>query len=158
MAKTQFASGVIVTSQWLNGAQRIVFDGQNLDWHYDPLGLDSLVTKGPNGLDSRYITLDTNQPVLSTTGIFLTGQPITGDKVVTGSWSFGFDPEANLATFQNFDNAPKSFLTNSKYENANGENMPTPAQKYAALSDADLLTKAVLTEQLNNLIIDNGEY
>lgn len=57
MAKTIFSSGVIVTSQWLNGARQIVFDGQDLDWHYDPLDLNSLVTSGPNGLDSRYVQI-----------------------------------------------------------------------------------------------------
>lgn len=154
MAKTQFSSGVIVTSQWLNGAQQISFDGQNIDWHYNPLGLDSLVTKGPNGLDSRYITLDTEQPVLSTTGIFLTGQPITGDKVVTGGWLFGFDPSANPSEVQDPSKSPRSYLTNLKYE-AGGI---TVALKYGALSDSDLITKSILSDQLNSLTIDDGEY
>lgn len=158
MAKTQFSSGVIVTSQWLNGAQRIVFDGQDLDWHYDPLGLDSLIVKGPNGLDSRYITLDTEQPVLSTTGIFLTGQPITGNKVVSGSWNFGFDPAVNPSVAQLFSNAPLSFLTNGKYNNANGESSPTLAQKFSALSDADLITKKILVDRFDSFVVDNGEY
>lgn len=156
--KTTFSSGVIVTSEFLNGFQRISFDGQDLDHHYDPLGLDSLVTKGPNGLDSRYVTLNTDQPTLSTTGIFLTGEPITGDKVVTGSWDFGFNPATNPTVSQNYDNAPKSFLTNLKYENANGEFFPTIAQKYSALSEADFVTKKVLVDQFEDFIVDNGEY
>lgn len=148
MAKTQFSSGVIVTSQWLNGAQQIFFDGQDLDWHYDPLGLNSLVTKGPNGLDSRYVTLETEQPVLSTTGILLTGFPISGNKVVTGAWNFGYDPTLNPSVNQNYTKAPKSYLTNLKYQTVG----------YSSLSDADLVTKKLLGDQLDALVIDNGLY
>lgn len=158
MAKTQFSSGVVVTSAWLNGARNIVFDGQDLDWHYNPLGLDSLVLKGPNGLDSRYITLSTEQPVLSTSGIFLTGQPISGDKVVTGHWNFGFNPDENATLSQNYNNAPGSFLTNLKYNNAAGISPASIPQKYAALSDEDLVTKKVLSDQFLAMGIDNGEY
>lgn len=158
MAKTTFSSGVIVTSNFLNGFKEIYFDGQDLDHHYNPLGLDSLVTKGPNGLDSRYITLDTEQPVLSTTGIFLTGQPISGNKITTGYWGFGFNPDINPTIFQNFENAPRSYLTNLKYQNAGGISPSTVAQRYGSLDSADLITKEVLTEQLYTLVIDNGEY
>lgn len=158
MAKTTFSSGVIVTSKFLNGFQNIYFDGQDLDHHYDPLGLDSLITKGPNGLDSRYVTLDTEQPVMSTTGILLTGQPISGDKVVSGAWHFGFNPIQNPTLPQNFLNAPLSFLTNLKYENAGGISPSTIPQRYGALDDSDLITKQILTEQFDDLVIDNGEY
>lgn len=158
MAKTTFSSGVIVTSAWLNGAQNIVFDGQDLDWHYNPLGLDSLITKGPNGLDTRYVTLGTDQPSLSTTGIFLTGQPISGDKVVTGLWSFGYNPTSNPGIIQDYENAPNSFLTNLKYDNANGIPLPSRAQKLAALEDFDLITKKVLTDALLDLEVDGGIY
>lgn len=158
MAKTLFSSGVIVTSNWLNGARNIVFDGQDLDWHYNPLGLESLVTKGPSGLDSRYITLSTEQPVLSTSGIFLTGQPISGDKVVSGSWNFGFDSDVNPTVPQNFQKAPLSFLTNLKYGDANGINPSSIPQRYEALRDSDIVTKLILTEQLDALVVDNGEY
>lgn len=161
MAKTKFSSGVIVTSAWLNGSQDIVFDGQDLDWHYNPLGLDSLVTKGPNGLDSRYITLGTEQPSLSTTGIYLTGQPISGDKVVTGGWNFGFDPDNNPSIIQNFYKAPKSYLTNLKYDNANGIPLPSQAQKLAALAESDLVTKKILTDvafSTTVLVVDDGTY
>lgn len=160
--KTTFSSGVIVTSQWLNGAQQIYFDGQDLDWHYPPLGISSMVTSGTDGLDGRYVTLATEQPVLNSAGFLVSGQPISGSKVVTGPWIFGLDPVANPTRQNIIAYAPKSYTTNDKYENANGIPAPTPAQKFAALDDPDLLTKIVLTEQLqsllDNLTIDNGIY
>jgi hypothetical protein len=160
--KTVFSSGVIVTSAFLNGAQQIYFDGQDLDWHYPPLGLSSLVTAGPDGLDERYITLATEQPVLSSTGLLISGQPVSGNKVITGLWNFGYDPLVVGNPANIIANAPKSFTTNDKYENANNTPIPTIAQKYAALSNPDLVTKLVLTEQLEDLLenleIDNGVY
>jgi hypothetical protein len=162
MAKTTFSSGVIVTSQWLNGAQQIYFDGQDLDWHYPPLGISSMVTSGTDGLDGRYITLATEQPVLNSAGFLVSGQPISGAKVVTGPWMFGYDPLVNPGLQNIIANAPKSYTTNDKYENANGVTAPTAAQKFAALDDADILTKLVVSEQLNDLLenieIDNGIY
>jgi hypothetical protein len=158
MAKTLFSSGVIVTSEWLNGARNVVFDGQDLDWHYNPLGLSSLVTVGPDGLDSRYLTLNTAQPGLSSSGEFLTGQPISGGKVVTGSWTFGFNPTENPTLTQNYNSAPRSFLTNLKYENANGINPASVTQKFAALSDSDLITKKILVENSSTGSVDNGVY
>lgn len=161
MSKTTFSSGVIVTSQWLNGAQQIYFDGQDLDWHYPPLGLNSLVRSGPNGLDSAYVTLDTNQPELDSTGEYISGFPVSGDKVVAGAWNFGYDtvgsnPPNILA------NSPKSYTTNNKYENAAGIPTPTIPQKFAALTNPDLITKLILSEQLDYLLevleIDNGVY
>lgn len=155
MAKTTFSSGVTVTSAWLNGAKQIRFDGQDLDWHYDPLGLSSLITSGPNGLDTRYITLGTNQPNLQG-GLLVNGSPISGDKVVTGAWNFGYDQEGSNST--NPDNvaanAPKSYTTNTKYS-AGGNSV---AQRYAALEDEDLVTKLVVSEQLDDFEIDNGYY
>ena len=163
MAKTTFSSGVIVTSQWLNGAQQIYFDGQDLDWHYPPLGLNSFIRTGPNGLDSAYVTLGTDQPELDGAGKFLSGLPISGSKVVTGLWNFGYDPNPILANPSNvIAFAPKSYTTNDKYEDANGTPSPTIAQKFAALDDPDLITKLVLLEQIENLLenleIDNGIY
>ena len=162
MAKTTFSSGVIVTSQFLNGAQQIYFDSQDLDWHYPPLGISSMVTSGTDGLDGRYITLATEQPVLNSAGFLVSGQPISGAKVVTGPWMFGYDPLANPGLQNIIANAPKSYTTNDKYENANGVTAPTAAQKFAALDDADILTKLVVSEQLNDLLenieIDNGIY
>jgi len=160
MAKTFFSPGVIVTSKWLNGSRQIYFDGQDLDWHYDPLGLKSLVTTGPDGLDNRYITLSTSQPTLSGSGSFITGQPISGGKVVSGYWNFGFDPIENPLEPQNFENSPRSYLTNLKYDDANGVTIPPPtiADKFAALQDSDLITKKVLSDQFQNLVVDNGTY
>lgn len=162
MAKTTFSSGVIVTSQWLNGAQQIYFDGQDLDWHYAPLGLNSLVRTGPNGLDSAYVTLDTAQPEISPAGLYLGGIPITGTKVVTGIWNFGYDPLIVGNPANTIANAPKSYTTNEKYEDANGTPTPTIPQKFAALDNSDLLTKLILFEQLEYLLdtleIDNGVY
>lgn len=161
MAKTTFSSGVIVTSQWLNGAQQIYFDNQDLDWHYPPLGLSSFVLSGPDGLDNRYVTLGTEQPTLSA-GVYQSGLPISGSKVVTGPWSYGYDPlllgnPANIIA-----NAPKSFTTNDKYDNAGGITPSTPAQRWAALDPEDLITKKIVAEQLASLLedleIDNGVY
>jgi hypothetical protein len=159
--KTVFSSGVIVTSAFLNGSQQIYFDGADIDWHYNPLGLNSLITSGVNGLDSRYITLGTNQPTLSS-GVYVTGTPISGEKVVTGLWNFGYDQTVAGNPSNVFVNAPQSFTTVGKYDNANGITSPTTAQKYGALDDEDLITKIILTEQIENaadsLEVDNGYY
>ena len=162
MAKTTFSSGVIVTSQWLNGAQQIYFDGQDLDWHFPPLGLNSLVRTGPNGLDTAYVTLTTDQPELSSAGLFLSGAPISGNKVITGVWNFGYDPlqVGNPANVR--ENAPKSYTTNDKFQFAGGFPSPTVPQKFNALSPADIVTKEVLQEWVTHLFdtleIDNGVY
>jgi hypothetical protein len=162
MAKTTFSSGVIVTSQWLNGAQQIYFDGQDLDWHYPPLGLNSLIQSGPNGLDSAYVTLYTNQPEVTAGGAYISGVPISGGKVVTGLWNFGYDPLVAGNPANVIANAPKSYTTNDKYNNANGIPSPTISQKFGALVNADLVTKLVLLDQIENLLetleIDNGVY
>jgi hypothetical protein len=159
MAKTTYSTGVIVTSAWLNGAKEIRFDGQDLDWHYNPLGLESLILKGPNGLDSRYVTLGTDQPGLSSTGIYITGYPISGNKVFTGKVTFGFDPDQNPSIDDgNGTNAPLSYLTNAKYEYANGVYPPSIADKYQALSNSDIITKQILVDQFESLVIDNGTY
>lgn len=162
MAKTTFSSGVIVTSQWLNGAQQIYFDGQDLDWHYNPLGLSSLITAGPDGLDSRYVTLGTNQPTLSAQGLFETGKPISGGKVVTGYWSYGYDPAVTGNPVNNIAYVPKSYVTNEKYQYAGGIPTPTLPQKLQSLADEDIITKEILQEQLDRiqalLYIDNGVY
>ena len=161
MAKTTFSSGVIVTSQWLNGAQQIYFDGQDLDWHYNPLGLSSLVLSGPDGLDNRYVTLGTAQPETNA-GAYVSGFPISGSKVVVGPWVFGYDPTILSNPSNTIANAPKSWTTNDKYDNANGISPSTPAQRWAALDPEDLLTKKAVAEQLDalleNLEIDNGIY
>jgi hypothetical protein len=162
MAKTTFSSGVIVTSQWLNGAQQLYFDGQDLDWHFAPLGLNSFVRTGPNGLDSAYVSLETDQPELDANGLIVSGTPIKGGKTVTGIWNFGYDPlqVGNPANIRQA--APKSFTTNDKFNYANGVSSPTATQKFAALVEADLITKQVLEDWVQdlftNLEIDNGVY
>jgi hypothetical protein len=162
MAKTTFSSGVIVTSQWLNGAQQIYFDGQDLDWHYAPLGLNSLVRTGPNGLDSAYVTLDTNQPETSATGLYVSGAGISGSKVVEGIWNFGYDPLVVGNPTNTVQNAPRSYTTNDKYSYAGGIVTPTVPQKFNYLNSADLVTKEVLETWVNYLLetleIDNGVY
>jgi hypothetical protein len=165
--KTTFSSGVIVTSQWLNGAKQISFDGQDLDWHYPPLGLNSFITAGPNGLDSRYITLTTSQPNLEG-GVKISGIEISGSKVVTGVWNFGYDQQlkSNTGIKLNPDNikenAPKSYTTNDKYNYPATYPSPTVPQKFAGLADEDLITKFVLQDWVNylfqSLVIDNGVY
>jgi len=162
MAKTTFSSGVIVTSQWLNGAQQIFFDGQDLDWHYAPLGLSSLVRTGPNGLDSAYVTLETNQPEVDANGLFLSGSPVSGNKVVTGMWNFGYDPLQVGNPINTRENAPKSYTTNDKYNFAGGAPTPTIPQKFNALDNADLITKEVMESWVDFLFetleVDNGVY
>jgi hypothetical protein len=158
--KTTFSSGVIVTSQWLNGAKQISFDGQDLDWHYPPLGLNSFVTAGPNGLDSRYITLTTPQPNLEG-GQLISGIAISGAKVVTGVWNFGYD-QTGVNPPNIKENAPKSYTTNDKYNYPATYPSPTVPQKFAGLADEDLITKFVLQDWVDylfqNLVIDNGIY
>lgn len=159
--KTVFSSGVIVTSQFLNGFQQIYFDGQDLDHHYNPLGLNSLIQTGPNGLDSAYVSLINDQPVLDAAGLYVSGSSISGLKVVSGVWNFGYDPAAP-GTPSNptniIANAPKSYTTNDKYNYAAGAPAPTVSQKFAALEDSDIVTKLVLEDQISNLEIDNGVY
>lgn len=150
MAKTTFSSGVIVTSQWLNGAKQIYFDGQDLDWHYPRLGLDSLQFGGPNGLDSRYVTLAGEQ-----SGEFNT-PTISGNKTVTGAWNFGYNPTSTIPNIPL--NAPLSFTTNTKFNFAGGAINPSFDQKFSSLANADLITKEILVSRLANLSIDNGFY
>ena len=162
MAKTTFSSGVIVTSQWLNGAQQLYFDGQDLDWHYSPLGLSSLVRTGPNGLDSAYVTLDSNQPELDTNGLLLSGTAVSGDKVVTGMWNFGYDPLQTGNPYNIRENAPKSYTTNDKFNYAGGAVAPSVPQKFNAVENADLITKEVMETWVDYLFetleLDNGVY
>jgi hypothetical protein len=155
--KTTFSSGVIVTSSWLNGAQQIYFDGQSLDWHYDPLGLNSLIQTGPNGLDSAYVTITTNQPDISPSGIYVTGSAISGNKVVSGAWNFGFvaSPTNPVNTPAN---APRSYTSNDKFNLTSG----TPDQKFQALDTEDLVTKEIMKQWVEflfeDLELDNGVY
>ena len=140
MAKTTFGPGVIVTSKFLNGAQQIYFDGLDLDWHYAPLTLNDIQRGGVLGFDTGYVTVDTDQVCGQT--------PVTGDKSFLGQIEFGCE-------LQNSALAPQSYNTNVKF-NQGGETQ-TFSVKYANLSDADLITKEVLNEQVTNFpIIDQG--
>ena len=159
MAKTTFSSGVIVTSQWLNGAKQIYFDGADLDWHYPPLGLDAIQFSGANGLDARYVTLAGEQ-----SGCYNT-PPISGAKTVTGPWNFGYEQAPGATSC--FDlgipannplTAPLSFTTNSKFDYAGGAVNPTFDQKFNSMDSADLVTVRMLRERLAALFIDNGFY
>jgi hypothetical protein len=160
--KTTFSSGVIVTSQWLNGSQQIYFDGQDLDWHYNPLGLSSLITAGPDGLDSRYVTLSTDQPALSSAGLYVSGAPINGSKVVVGEWFFGYNPAVVGNPANDINTAPRSYTTNEKYQYAGGIPTPTTPQKLQSLDAADLVTKEILQDQIDRIqsviYVDNGIY
>lgn len=162
MAKTTFSSGVIVTSEFLNGFQQIYFDGQDLDHHYPPLGLNSLVRTGSNGLDAAYVTLATDQPEIDNSGLFISGSPISGTKVVTGVFNYGYDPLVAGNPANTIANAPKSYTTNDKFEDAGGIPLPTVPQKFAALDSADIITKEVLDQWaeylLETLEVDNGVY
>lgn len=65
MSKTVFGSGSIVTSQWLNGAQKIYFDGLEEDWHMEPLDVEDMDTSDTNnGLGTKLVTLDTRQTII----------------------------------------------------------------------------------------------
>ena len=81
MAKTTFGPGVIVTSKFLNGAQNIYFDGQNLDWHYPPINSGDIQRGGTTGIDNVYVTVSTEQT--------FSGVPITGNKSFMGRVAFG---------------------------------------------------------------------
>jgi hypothetical protein len=113
-------------------------------------------------LDTAYVTLNTSQPEMSAGGFYVSGSPITGDKVVSGVWDFGFDTTipGNPANVKEF--APKSYTTNDKFNYASGIINPTPAQKLGSLNAADLVTKEVLEQWVNGLLedleLDNGIY
>jgi len=85
MSKTNFSSGVVITSKWLNGAQNISFDGLEEDWHYPPLTSDSVKLSGEGGFDGVFVTVSTSQYV-------------PGSKVFGGQIEFnGGDFDENLA-------------------------------------------------------------
>lgn len=141
MAKTIYGPGVIVTSKWLNGARQIHFDGQDLDWHYDPINAKDIQRGGEDGLDEVYVTLNTDQTYIT--------RPITGNKSFLGLASFGD------AAFSYPGNAPKSFSTNAKFDV--GGVGASYGVKFANLQDEDIITKKILREQVENFpIIDEG--
>lgn len=101
MAKTLFGPGVIVTSQWLNGARELKFDGADKDWHFAPINRNDIQRGGVNGLDRVYVTLDTDQSY----GV----APITGRKSFMGEVQFGDQTNANPSY------SPLFWTTNAKY-------------------------------------------
>ena len=133
MAKTQFGPGVVVTSKFLNGAQQIFFDSKDEDWHYDHLDLDDIQKDGDTGFDSRYVTLTTQQT-------------ITGDKLVLGKLEFGEDgcPGSTLPS-----NAPLSHVGNCKWYGG------TTIGSLDRLEDADIITKLMLIQALQDLALDD---
>ena len=143
MAKTTFGPGVIVTSKFLNGAQNIYFDGQNLDWHYPPINSGDIQRGGTAGIDNVYVTVSTEQ----TFG----GVPITGNKSFMGRVNFG-DIVSSSPLY-----APASYSTNAKFNQ--GGATQTFTTKFANLAAADILTKQVLEQQVANFpIIDQGTF
>ncbi len=144
MSKTTFGPGVIVTSKFLNGAQKIYFDGADLDWHYSPINAYDIQRGGSSGVDNIYVTLDTNQ--------VYGASPIQGRKSFMSLVDFGgeytiADPTA----------APKSFSTLKKF-NIGGETQSFTL-RYANLQDEDLITKQVLSSHINeSYSIDEGTF
>jgi len=141
MSKTVFGPGVIVTSQWLNGARELKFDGAEEDWHFNPINRDDIQRGGVGGLDRVYTTLDTDQSY----GV----APITGRKSFMSLVQFGDRTNANPTA------APLSWNTNAKY-NQGGEGQSF-LLKYSQLQPADVITKQVLTERISNFpAVDEG--
>lgn len=141
MAKTLFGPGVVVTSQWLNGARELKFDGADTDWHFAPINRNDIQRGGVDGLDRVYVTLDTDQSY----GV----APITGRKSFMGEVQFGDQANSN----PNY--APLFWSTNAKY-NQGGTNQNF-LLKYSQLDDADVVTKQVLSERISNFpAVDEG--
>jgi hypothetical protein len=141
MSKTVYGPGVVVTSQWLNGARELKFDGADVDWHFAPISANDIQRGGVNGLDSVYMTLQTDQSFGSV--------PVTGRKSFMGLVQFGDQ------TNTNGQSAPLLWNTNAKF------NQGGPQQsfliKYAQLEGADAITKEVLNERINNFpTVDEG--
>ena len=138
MAKTTFGPGVIVTSKWLNGAKSIKFDGQDVDWHYPQLNIEDIQRGGAQGLNAAYVTIDTDQTFI--------GVPVTGAKSFLAKIEFG-DKLLGVGV-----SAPKSWHTIAKFDSGS-----TFSQRMGNLEDEDIITKKVLTEQIDNFpIVDEG--
>jgi hypothetical protein len=141
MAKTLFGPGVIVTSNWLNGAREIRFDGEDLDWHFQPINSRDIQRGGETGLDTVYVTLRTDQ----TYG----NQPIQGFKSFMGLVEFGDQSNTN----PNY--APLSWNTNAKFNQ--GGSFQDFALKFSQLENSDIITKEILVERIDNFpTIDEG--
>lgn len=143
--KTTFGPGVIVTSKWLNGAQKLHFDGLDLDFHYDPINTKDVQRGGRDGFDTAYVTTTTDQEYGNTPGI-------GGNKSFMGRIEFG-----NKNTFPSPQFAPRSYNTNAKFNLGGvGQNFN---KKFANLDEEDLITKHVLAERIDNLpAVDQGYF
>ena len=94
-------------------------------------------------MNNVFVTTDSDQ--------IFGGIPITGSKTFLGNIEFG------AATATTGSNAPLSFNTNAKLNS--GGTSSSFAFKYANLSDADLVTKLVLNEYVDNFpVIDQGTF
>lgn len=139
--KTLFGPGVIVTSQWLNGARELKFDGADQDWHFAPINANDVQRGGDTGLDRVFMTLETDQSYGST--------PVTGRKSFMGLVQFGDQVNTNPAS------APLFWSTNAKYNQ--GGSSQSFLVKYAQLDGQDAITKEILNERINNFpVIDEG--
>ena len=142
--KTTFGPGVIVTSKWLNGAQKLYFDGTDSDWHFDPISSQDIQRGGTYGFDTQYVTTNTDQEYGNTAGI-------SGKKSLIGQVQFG------SSTYSSGFGAPLSWNTNARFNTGGSDQNFT--LKYSNLEDADLITKQVLTERINSFpIIDEGSF
>lgn len=141
MSKTLYGPGVVVTSQWLNGAREISFDGADTDWHYAPVNRNDIQRGGNSGLDTVYVTLETDQSYGSA--------PVTGRKSFMGLVQFGDQTNTNGLS------APLFWNTNAKFNQ--GGTQQSFLIKYAQLDAADTVTKEVLNERINNFpVVDEG--
>jgi len=141
MSKTLFGPGVIVTSAWLNGARQLSFDGADTDWHFDPINRNDIQRGGDNGLDSVYVTMQTDQSYGAV--------PVTGNKSFMGLVQFGDQINTTPA------NAPQFWNTNAKF-NQGGQGQSFLI-KYAQLNSTDVITKSVLNERIANFpVVDEG--
>ena len=141
MSKTLYGPGVVVTSQWLNGAREISFDGADTDWHYAPVNRNDIQRGGNSGLDTVYVTLETDQSYGSA--------PVTGRKSFMGLVQFGDQTNTNGPS------APLFWNTNAKFNQ--GGTQQSFLIKYAQLDVADAVTKQVLNERINNFpVVDEG--
>lgn len=124
--KTTFGSGVIITSKFLNGAKNLRFDGKDEDWHYSPLGLESLQKSGEFGLDSRYLTRTTEQNVVGRKNFLAPVHFGTAENCV----------DCGAIT-------PKSFASNHKWFGG------TPTGSISRLDGEDIITKTILEGRLS---------
>jgi len=142
--KTTFGPGVIVTSKWLNGAKELYFDGVDADWHYAPISGKDIQRGGADGFDSLYVTVNTDQEFGSSPGI-------SGRKSFMSQVQFGDKFSASGYA------SPLSWNINARFKSGGSDQ--NSSLKYANLEDADLITKQILTERLDNFpIVDQGYF